>query len=74
MTDYMIFDDMTWPKPGEKMGELEWRMRFGTPTKGDLLSAAAIIHAYRKMIFDTQKKRNMIIRELRRKKEEDING
>ena len=60
------FLGMTWPCPGEEMNDLEWTLRYGTPTRENLLSAAGIIGAYRQMVFDNYKKRQMVIRELRR--------
>lgn len=56
---------MTWPCPCVEMDDLEWRLRYGLPSRSDHLVAAGIIGAYKQMVGDTQKKRQMVIRELR---------
>jgi hypothetical protein len=48
------------------MADLEWSLRYGNPEKGELLLAASIIAAYRQMVGDTQKKRSMVVSELRK--------
>ena len=55
--------DMSWPYPNDG---LEWELRYGKPTLSGFLEAASIISAYRQMIFDPQKKRQMVIREIRK--------
>lgn len=45
--------------------DLAWRLTYGTPTREDLLGAAAIIGAYQQMIFDPEPKRRYVIRRLR---------
>jgi len=62
---YRKIDDMVWPQPGEKMNDIEWKLRHGAATKDELMAAASIISAYRQLIADPQKKRNMVIRVLR---------
>lgn len=65
---YRNIGDMTWPAPCEEMGDLEWRLRFSRDetSKSDRMLAASIISAYRQMIVDTQQKRNMIAKELKK--------
>lgn len=63
---YAVFDGMTWPLPGERMGEVEWQMRYGEPDKQDRMLAASIIAAYRQMVGDTSEKRAAVVRALRK--------
>ena len=63
---YRKINDMIWPAPCERMDDVEWEMRHGTPRIEDRLLAASIIAAYRQMIADPQKKRNLIVSELRK--------
>lgn len=62
---YRKIKDMIWPVPCDRMGDVEWQLRYGEPNKETLLTAASIIFAYRQMICDTQKKRKYIVSELR---------
>lgn len=53
---YIIIEDMSWPMPDN---ELEWKLRYGTPTKAELLQAASILSAYSQItLFDTKKQRD----------------
>lgn len=64
---YASFDEMCWPVPGERAGEVEWRLRY-TPealSRADQLLAASIISSYRQMVGDPETKRNAVIRQLR---------
>lgn len=58
--------DMLWPAPGVEMDKLEWRIRYGWMSREDFLEIAAIIAAYRQMIFDSRDKRQAVVRELRK--------
>ena len=60
------FNGMCWPCPGEHMNELEYKLRYGTPTKSDLLSAAGVLSAYGQMVRDPVSKRQKVIAELRK--------
>lgn len=62
---YLSFDDMCWPTAGDANAELEWVLRYGTPTKEQLLCAASVLAAYRQMVSDTVEKRQKIVRILR---------
>jgi len=47
--------ETSWPMPGatdHHGSDLEWVMRYGQPSRQDLLSAAAVICAYRALICD----------------------
>lgn len=55
---HVTIDDTAWPLPNNN---LEWTLRYGTPTKTDLLLAASILAAYSQIVlYDTQKQRNMV--------------
>lgn len=64
-TIYRSFKDMTWPCPGERMGEIEWQLRYGEPSRKDLLSAASVLAAYQHLIEMPERRRREIIPELR---------
>jgi hypothetical protein len=60
------FDGMNWPLPSNLLGKIAWSLRYGDPTHGEKLIAASVISAYHQMVvFDTAKKRNMVVRKLR---------
>ena len=69
-----VADGMTWPQPGEAMGEVEWRMRYNKPSREDILYAASVMSAYRQMVWDTQRKRNFVCATLQKKSNEDPNA
>ena len=58
-------DGGTWPVPDDGLAELEWRLRYGTPTRSDLLTAASVMAAYRQLIEATEAQRNRVVRALR---------
>lgn len=60
---YVKFDEMVWPLPGP---DLEWALRYGNPTREQILHAASILEAYQQTITDTQKKRNFVFGELQK--------
>jgi hypothetical protein len=62
---YATFDGMVWNLPGEYMSDVEWALRYGQPTKQQLLYAAGVIEAYRQMVADPEEKRRKVIRALR---------
>jgi hypothetical protein len=39
----------TWPNPVDP-AEVEWRLRYGTPTRSDILVAASTMAAYRALV------------------------
>lgn len=63
---YRSFDGMCWPAPSERLGEIEWRARYATPTQADLLMMASVLAAYQELIVMPAKKRDRIIKELRK--------
>lgn len=54
---HVSFPQMCWPRPGDHMGELEWRLRYGEPSKQDMIVAAGVISAYTQMICDRSSSR-----------------
>lgn len=61
---YVHFDDMTWPHPHDPT-DVEWRLRYGEPTRSDLLVAASYIGAYRQLVDDAQRVRDRKIQGIR---------
>lgn len=61
---HVRFDGMTWPDPRDP-AEVEWTLRYGRPTRGDLLTAASFIAAYKQLVYDNQTVRNGKVRALR---------
>lgn len=61
------FANMTWPAISDRLDNLEYLLRHSSKdlSKTDKLLAAAVIEAYRQMILDPTKKRQMVVRELR---------
>jgi hypothetical protein len=68
-THAILEDGTCWSLPGDlpfdEGGGLEWRLRYGTPTKSDLLLAAGVISCYRAIIAMPESRRRKMIRELR---------
>lgn len=56
---------MTCSCPGERMGEIEWQLRYGNPSRGDLLSAASVLAAYGRLVDMPERRRREILPELR---------
>lgn len=71
---YASFDEMCWPVPGERAGEVEWCLRYAPDrlSRSDQLLAASIISAYRQMVGDPQTKRRAVIRQLRLAQQERV--
>ena len=67
MRSSVRFGEMNWPLPGtHKDPSLEWTLRYGTPSRSDLLVAASIIGAYEELIDCPETKRRYVVRELRK--------
>lgn len=60
------WDGTSWPRAGDPASELSWRLRYAEPTRGDILSAAGIVSAYRDLIWKTGRQREDIVRQLRK--------
>ena len=53
--DDPVLRETSWPMPGatdHHGSDLEWVMRYGEPTRQDLIAAADRIRAYRALIVD----------------------
>jgi hypothetical protein len=61
---YVRLNDTTWPVPPDD--DLEWALRYGTPTRFQLLRAASVLSAYHALIANTDRRRREIVRELKR--------
>ena len=66
---YKHFNGMCWPIPSRGMEELEWKLRYSSITEGEKMVVASFLSAYRELINLPQKKRNEIIKELRKESE-----
>jgi len=62
---YLHFDNMTWPHPHDPL-EVEWSLRYGTPSREQMRTAASIIAAYRELVDEPVRRRNEKIAGLRR--------
>jgi len=66
MSLFTHFDEMCFPQPGEDLSQIDWVLRYGTPTKNQLLVAASVISAYSGLILrKTQRQRNSICKKLK---------
>lgn len=54
---FVRVEGTTWPNPNDPT-EVQWRLRYGTPSKSDLLIAASFMHAYAYLLSMSQKDRN----------------
>lgn len=61
---------MSWPDPHDG-NKIEWKLRYGDPTRGEVLQAAAYIAAYRYLIEIPQRLRNQRVGEIRKAAKED---
>lgn len=57
MSGFLHFDGMAWPDPADPL-EVEYALRYGTPTRAQALTAASFVAAYKQMVGDTQHRRN----------------
>lgn len=61
---YLHFGGMTWPNPLDP-NEVQRKLRFGEPTKADLLVAAAFMDAYAHLIALPSRTRAKRVAEIR---------
>ncbi len=59
---YAHFDGMAWPLPD---CDVEWFLRYGEPTRQQMLHAASIVAAYNELIGCPETKRRKVIRQVR---------
>lgn len=62
---WLNMGETAWPAPGERMDEVEHALRYGTPTRKDLLAAASILSAYRALVTTPRRLRERVVRTLR---------
>lgn len=62
-----VCGEMTWPAPGERLSDLEWRLRYAPNSlaREDQLVLASVVAAYAQMIGDPARKRNAVVAEIR---------
>ena len=58
-------DGTTWPNPADP-NEVEWRLRYGNPTREDILAAASVMNAYGHLVFAPERRRREVVRMIRR--------
>jgi hypothetical protein len=69
----ILDNDTVWPlvEKDDEKGGLEWRLRYGNPSREDMLKAASIVSAYDNLInFFTQKRQREILGQLKRVEQE----
>lgn len=71
---YAKFDDMLWHLPGNRLGEIAWKMIHGTPTKEELLLFAGVLECYRELVRMPEPRRRKIVRRLREAMQLDAEG
>ncbi len=62
---FLSFADMAWPHPDDPL-EVEWSLRYGSPSREQMMVAASIVAAYRQLVADPVRRRNETIAGLRR--------
>lgn len=63
-SSHLVFDGMTWPNPTDP-NNVQWRLRYGIPSRQDLLAAASFMHAYAHLIDLPQRERNQRVSQIR---------
>lgn len=63
-SSFVRFDGMTWPNPTDP-NDVQWRLRYGQPSKADLLVAASFMHAYAHLIDLPERERNRLVTAVR---------
>lgn len=62
MANFVRFDGMTWPRTDTEVG---WTLRYGNPTRSDILLAAEIVAAYEHLVVMTQRERDRRVSSIR---------
>ena len=60
----------TFPDPADP-NEVQWRLRYGTPTREDMMAAASVMSAYAALVYMPGRVRDGVIRDLRKASEEN---
>lgn len=59
-----LSDGSSWPAP---TADLEWTLRYGQPTREQLLAAASVVNAYAALVYSVPRaRRDLVCREMRR--------
>ncbi len=63
-----VGEDMVWPSIKECITDIAWKLRWSpnSLTFQDKVVAASVISAYRDLVSTTQKKRNLVCREIQK--------
>jgi len=65
MSSYIKLNDGSiWPNPNDL--DIEWKLRNGSPTKGDILLAASYVNAYQMLFSMIQKDVICTIKEIKK--------
>lgn len=62
---WLRFEGMTWPNPQDP-DDVQWRLRYGEPTRADLLAAASVMAAYAHLVSMPRRERESRIAGIRR--------
>jgi len=63
---HVSWNGMVWPRYLEHEDDsVQWRLRYGIPSKEDLLYAASVMAAYTALVDSTDKKRREVVRILK---------
>jgi hypothetical protein len=63
---YVRWEGMTWPLHVEQGDDsVQWRLRYGTPSREDILFAASVMSAYASLIIATEAHRREVVAEIR---------
>ena len=69
--DYDVADECTvWPAPTGQLGDVEYALRYGAPTRSDILHAASVLNAYRALVFQPQARTRVVLSKIRKLCEE----
>jgi hypothetical protein len=72
----IVSDGSSWPRPALESDDeygIGHLLRYGTPTRSDLLVAASVIDAYGYLIMEsTREKRDLVCREMRTAAKEEL--
>lgn len=65
-TSYLrLPEKSTWPNPNDPR-EVQWRLRYGTPSREDLLFAASTMAAYSYLLGIPQRRRCSVVAQIRK--------
>lgn len=62
---HLFFNGMSWPNPADPH-EVQYALRYGTPTREQLLLAATFIGAYQQLVEDPRRVRDQKVAGIRR--------